>query len=90
MLKCKDNKKWTLPGGNLNFGESLTDCAIREIMEETGVDISIQDVVGTYTERRKRGHRNCRIPGSIISMGTAAHDYQEMQRVDAINGLCTP
>ena len=30
------------------------------------------------------------IPGSIISMGTTPHDYQEMQGVDAINGLCTP
>lgn len=25
-----------------------------------------------------------------LAMGTAAHDYQEMQGVDAINGLCPP
>lgn len=50
MLKRKDNKKWTLPGGTLDFGESLTDCAVREVMEETGFNISIQDVVGTYTD----------------------------------------
>ena len=61
MLKRKENKKWTIPGGTLNFGESLTDCAIREVMEETGVDISIQDVAGTSTERRKRGHRSSEV-----------------------------
>jgi len=32
MLKRKENKKWTIPGGTLNFGESLTDYAIREVM----------------------------------------------------------
>ena len=61
MLKRKENKKWTIPGGTLNFGESLTDCAIREVMEETGVDISMQDVVGKSTKRRKRGHRSSEV-----------------------------
>ncbi|MFR3350526.1 NUDIX domain-containing protein [Ruminococcus sp. AF25-13] len=61
MLKRKENKKWTIPGCTLNFGESLTDCAIREVMEETGVDISMQDVVGTSTKRRKRGHRSSEV-----------------------------
>jgi len=50
MLKRSDNKKWTMPGGTLEFGESLTDCAIREASEETGLDIEITDVIGTYTD----------------------------------------
>jgi 8-oxo-dGTP pyrophosphatase MutT (NUDIX family) len=40
LLRRKDNDKWTMPGGTLDFGESMTACAIREVREETGFGIS--------------------------------------------------
>jgi len=39
---------WQAPGGHLEFGEKPEDCAIREVLEETG--LSITDVKrGPYT-----------------------------------------
>lgn len=37
-----DKAYWMLPGGGLDYGESFEQCAIREIKEETGLDITIE------------------------------------------------
>lgn len=50
MLKRTDNKKWTMPGGTLEYGESLIDCAIREVKEEAGLNVKVKDIIGTYTD----------------------------------------
>lgn len=49
LLKRKDSGNWTMPGGTLNIGESLLRCAIREVEEETGYKVVINDIIGTYT-----------------------------------------
>ncbi len=39
---------WGLPGGLLDLGEKLVDGARREVLEETGVQCDVRDVVGTF------------------------------------------
>jgi 8-oxo-dGTP diphosphatase len=41
--------EWSLPGGHLNPGESLLNCAIREVKEETDIDIQFASFVD-FTE----------------------------------------
>ena len=37
---------WSLPGGRLEFGERLSECALRELDEEVGVKADIVDFAG--------------------------------------------
>jgi 8-oxo-dGTP pyrophosphatase MutT (NUDIX family) len=47
---------WTLPKGKLDPGESYEDCALREVLEETGYRCRLMTFVG-FTEYRDRRNR---------------------------------
>jgi ADP-ribose pyrophosphatase YjhB (NUDIX family) len=52
LQRRADNGMWALPGGAMNLGESVAECAVRETKEETGFDVEVVGVVGIYSDPR--------------------------------------
>jgi len=49
---------WALPGGFVDYGETLEDAAIREALEETSLNVTLQGLSGVYSspDRDPRQH----------------------------------
>lgn len=50
VLLChrRDMDAWNLPGGGLEIGELPDECVVREVREETGLEVSVERLVGVY------------------------------------------
>lgn len=53
LARRRDIGWWNLPGGGLEYGETVDEGMAREIMEEVGIAVTIERVVGIYSKPRK-------------------------------------
>lgn len=44
---------WALPGGRVENNETTEECAIREMKEETGLQVKIIKLIGVYSDPKR-------------------------------------
>lgn len=52
MIRRTDNGNWAVPGGAVGLGESAVQAAVRETLEESGIECEVTGIVGIYSDRR--------------------------------------
>lgn len=50
LIHRTDNDRWALPGGTLELGEDVPTTAVREVREETGIDVEVVGLTGVYSD----------------------------------------
>ena len=68
----KDREKWKLPGGGIEEGESITQTAIRETLEEAGVSGRVDNYLGDYENKIKKT-----LTYTVTFISTKIHDTWE-------------
>jgi 8-oxo-dGTP diphosphatase len=74
LIRRGDTGQWALPGGTLEWGETLREGVVRELYEEAGVRVeSLGDVSGVYSksDRDVRFHAVTVVVHAVVSEPTA-------------------
>ena len=50
MTRRADNGRWCLPGGGMDPGESAEETCVREVLEETGLEVRVTKLFSVSTE----------------------------------------
>ncbi len=86
LIRRRDNGKWGLPGGMVNWGQDLPTTLRRELEEETGLElIEIRRLVGVYSapDRDPRIHSICVVVEAEVQGTMEVKDTLEISEVKA-------
>lgn len=52
LIQRSDNLEWAIPGGSMELGFSMYDTLVREVWEETGLEVISATLFAIYSESR--------------------------------------
>ena len=81
LIRRSDNGLWALPGGAQDIGESVSQAAVREVAEETGIQIILTGISGIYSD-----------PGHVIAYddGEVRQEFSICFRGKPVGGQVRP
>ena len=50
----RDIDWWNLPGGGMEIGETVEEATCREVKEETGLEVQVEQLIGVYSKPQKQ------------------------------------
>ncbi len=48
LIRRTDNGNWAVPGGAVDLGESVAQAAVRETLEETGIECEVTGIARPF------------------------------------------
>lgn len=71
LTQREDFEVWCLPGGEVEFGESIAEAALREVREKLSLEVELGRLVGLYSRPWLRGYHtavvfSARVVGGVL------------------------
>jgi 8-oxo-dGTP diphosphatase len=86
LIRRRDDGRWALPGGMVDWGEDIPNTVRRELMEETGLElVEIRRLVGVYSapDRDPRIHSICVVVEAEVHGIMEVQDTLEVMEIQA-------